>query len=106
MSRPKLRDTEKKEKRVTVRFRSGEMEELTEQAGVCGLSVSEFVRRRSLGRRVVPTVDLRMIAELRRIGGLMKHYFNETGGLHGDKTAEILDELRCAIVRVAHREGD
>ncbi len=105
MPRPKLTDTEKKERRVTVRFRPSELSELTEQAEVCGLSVSEFLRRRSLGRRVIPAADIRMIAELRRTAGLVKHFFNETGGVYRDKTAAILDELREVIVRVARQGG-
>lgn len=47
MGRPKLNDAEKKEKRVTVRFRSEEINGLSEQAGLCGLSVSELVYRRA-----------------------------------------------------------
>ena len=47
MSRPKLSDAKKRKKRVTVRFRSEEINELSEQAGLCGLSVSELVYRRA-----------------------------------------------------------
>jgi hypothetical protein len=97
---------DKKEKRMTVRFKPDEMEELVSQADVCGLNVSELVRRRSLHRRVVPATDLKMISELRRIGGLIKLSFSETGGVYSGKTAAILDELRSAIIRVGRREGD
>jgi hypothetical protein len=92
-------------KRLTVRFRPEEMAELSGQADMCGLSVSELVRRRSLHRRVVPAADLKMISELRRIGGLMKLSFSETGGIYSGKTAAILDELRSAIIRVGNEEG-
>jgi hypothetical protein len=104
MPRPRLSEAEKKEKRLTVRFKPDEMEELTTQADVCGLSVSELVRRRSLHRRVVPVADLKMISELRRIGGLIKLSFSETGGIYSGKTAMILDELRSAIIRVGSKE--
>ena len=106
MSRPRLSEIDKKEKRLTVRYKPGEMEELATQADVCALSVSELVRRRSLNRRVVPAADLKMISELRRIGGLVKLSFNQTGGIYSGKTAEILDELRSAIIRVGRKEGD
>jgi hypothetical protein len=92
-------------KRLTVRFRPEEMTELSGQADMCGLSVSELVRRRSLHRRVVPATDLKMISELRRIGGLMKLSFSETGGVYSGKTAAILDELRSAIIRVGSKES-
>jgi hypothetical protein len=106
MSRPRLTEAEKKEKRLTVRFKPEEMEELATQADVCGLSVSELVRRRSLHRRVVPAADLKMISELRRIGGLAKLSFNMTGGIYSGKTVAILDELRAAIIRIGKRECD
>jgi hypothetical protein len=105
MPRPKLSEFEKKEKRLTVRFRPEEMTELTGQADMCGLSVSELVRRRSLNRRVVPATDLKIMSELRRIGGLLKLSFRETNGVYGGKTALILDELREAIVRIGRKEG-
>ena len=106
MPRPRLSETDKKEKRLTVRLKPDEMEELISQADVCGLSVSELVRRRSLNRRVVPAADLKMISELRRIGGLVKLSFSQTGGIYSGETAAILDELRSAIIRVGRKEGD
>jgi hypothetical protein len=99
-----LSETAKKEKRLTVRFKPDEMEELATQADACGLSVSELVRRRSLNRRVVPAADLKVISELRRIGGLLKLSFKETNGAYGDTTAAVLDELRNAIIRVGAKE--
>jgi hypothetical protein len=105
MSRPRLSDEEKKEKRLTVRFRLKEMEELSEQAGVCGLSVSEFVRRSALQRRIIPATDLRMISELRRTTGLLKFLHNETGGLYKQKTSVLLNELHAAILRIGRKEG-
>jgi len=35
--------------------------------------VSEFVRRRMMGKPVVSRSDLQMINEVRRLGGLQKH---------------------------------
>ena len=104
MPRPRLSEIDKKERRLSVRFKPDEMEELVSQADVCGLSVSELVRRRSLHRRVVAAADLKMISELRRIGGLVKLSFSETGGAYSAKTAMILDELRSAIIRVGSKE--
>ena len=48
---------------------------------------------------------MKMISELRRIGGLVKLSFGETGGIYSGKTAAILDELRSAIIRVGRKEG-
>ncbi|MDR0411547.1 MAG: MobB mobilization protein [Treponema sp.] len=106
MARPRLSDTEKKGERLTVRFRPGELNELSEQADMSGLSVSELIRRRAMQMRVVSVTDLKMLSELRRIGGLMKHLFNETNGLYRQKTAELLSELHAAVVRVGRKRED
>jgi hypothetical protein len=89
-----------------VRFRLDEMGELSGQAEACGLSVSELVRRRALQRRIVPATDLKTISELRRIGGLIKLVHNETNGLYRQKTAELLNELHAAAVRVGRKRED
>ena len=107
MARPKLSDTEKKNERLTVRFRPDELIELSHQAEICGLSVSELIRRRALERRVVSVIDAKMLSELRRIGGLLKHFFNETNGLYRQRTSALLDELHAAAVRIGRsREGE
>jgi hypothetical protein len=106
MPRPKLSDTEKKEKRLTIRFRPDEMAELEAQSEINGMSLSELIRRRALQKRFVPATDLKTISELRRIGGLIKHLFNETNGLYRQKTSALLDELYAAVVRVGRKEGN
>lgn len=104
MARPKLSDEERKGEKLTVRFRADEMQELATQADLCGLCLSELLRRRALYRRVIPATDMKMISELRRIGGLLKLLFNETNGLYGPRTAVLLDELHAAVIRVGRRE--
>ena len=106
MARPKLNDTDRKNKRLTVRFRPEELKNLSGQADTSGLCVSELVRRRALRMRVVPVTDLKMISELRRIGGLIKHMFNETNGLYQHKTSVLLDELHSTIVRIGQQREE
>ena len=79
--------------RITVRFSNDEQKELREQADVAVLSVSEYVRRRILGKHVVSKTDLKLLAELRRIGGLLKHIHLETRGAYSELTAEALSEV-------------
>ena len=45
-------------------------------------------------------VDDVMIRELRRIAGLQKRLFLETGGQHADGTAEVLQLVKDAILRI------
>jgi hypothetical protein len=49
--------------------------------------------------------DLKILSELRRIGGLLKLSFTETNGIYRGKTNEVLEELRDAIVRIG-RKGE
>ena len=58
---------------ITLRVTAEEKTRLTEQAEIAGLSLSEYMRRRFFGGRIAAYTDLNTIAELRRIGGLLKH---------------------------------
>lgn len=83
--------------RVTVRLTNAEREFVTSGAEACGLSISSFVRRLSLGQRVTAKADLRLAGELRRLGGLMKHIHNETNGAYSEKTALCLKEIAACL---------
>ena len=61
---------------LTLRVTAEEKTRLMEQAEIAGLSLSEYMRRRFFGGRpLVAHADLSTVAELRRIGGLLKHNF-------------------------------
>lgn len=62
-------------KRRTVRLSSEDEEQIKLQAECAGLSVAEFMRRRVLGKKIVPRTELVIVYELRRMGGLLKHNF-------------------------------
>ena len=81
------------EARLDVRVTREERQEIQEQAEASGLSVSEYVRRRTLGRRVDSVMDVRMLSELRRQGGLLKKIFSESNGMYSEKTAVALENM-------------
>ena len=81
------------ETRIEFRVTKEERGEILEQAEASGLSVSEYVRRRVLGRRVDSVTDVRMLSELRRQGGRLKKIFSESSGMYSDKTAIALDNI-------------
>ena len=85
------------EARLDVRLTREERQEIQEQAEASGLSVSEYVRRRTLGRRIDSVMDMKMLSELRRQGGLLKKIFNESNGIYSDKTAVALDSINKFI---------
>jgi hypothetical protein len=82
---------------VNVRVTSAEKAELREAASLAGLSVSEYVRRRALGRRVVASADLAVIRELRRLGGLVKHIYAQSGDTYSRETAAALAAVKMYI---------
>lgn len=79
---------------VTIRVTEEEKKRLTEQAEIAGLSLSEYMRRRFFGGRISACTDLNTIAELRRIGGLLKHNF-ETVRAAGRR--EDLEEMNRTL---------
>ncbi len=87
----------KRTKRIYIRLTPSELEEIQEQAQISGLSLSEYVRRRVSGHKVKSRIELKMLSELRRQGGLLKHVFEESRGMYSSKTAVALDNLNLFI---------
>ena len=83
--------------RITLRLTAEEKTRLVEIADVAGLSVSELVRRRALGKPILASVDLAMIREVRRLGGLLKHVHTESGGAYSQTTAQALVAIKNYI---------
>ena len=83
--------------RINLRVTQQELTDIQEQAEKSGLSLSEYVRRRVLGRRVNSRLEKKMLSELRRQGGLLKYIFNESHGMYSEKTAAALDNINSFI---------
>ncbi|KGW48944.1 nikA protein [Burkholderia pseudomallei MSHR684] len=64
------------------------------------MSVGQFVLAAALGRRTRTKIEAHILNELRRLGGLQKHLFNEGGGMLSKEYAAILVEIREAIARI------
>ena len=86
-------DNEKRTIKLSLRVTEQEHKFLTKDADLCAVSVSSLLRQRGLNKRVAAKTDLRVLAELRRIGGLLKHIHNETKGAYSAKTAEAIREI-------------
>jgi hypothetical protein len=87
---------------VNVRTTRGEKELLKEDAELAGLGVSELIRRRYLGKKIVPSADLAVLRELRRQGGLLKHIHLQSNGMYSAETAQALQSMTRAFERVAN----
>jgi len=90
------------EARIDFRVTTEERREIQEQAEASGLSISQYVRRRALGRRVDSVTDIKMISELRRQGGLLKKIFNESNGMCSEKIEATLGGLN-GVIKILER---
>lgn len=69
-------------KRRTVRLSTEDEQQIKLQAECAGMSVAEFMRRRALGKKIVPHTELVIVYELRRMGGLLKNNFETLRAAH------------------------
>lgn len=76
-----------------------DLERIREDAAAGGLTVSEAIRRRYFGVKIVARADLRAVSELRRVAGLLKHIAAEHGA--SPELRAALDATRAAIERIA-----
>ena len=92
---------------INVRLSVSEKAKLQDDAGLAALTISELVRRRYFGRRIVARADSAVLRELRRLGGLLKHVHNESDGIYRTETAEAINALKLYMSRLSrdHKEG-
>jgi hypothetical protein len=92
--------------RLNIRLAPGEKQQLRGTARDGGLSVSDLVRLRALGRPVVCRTDATTIRELRRLGGLLKKVHVDSGGAYSQQTAAALRTLHAAIARLTGHDAE
>ena len=86
---------------VTFRVSEKDRKDLAEQASAAGLSLSEYIRRRAMGHPVLARSDAAMIQELRRQGGLIKHF-----ALSGFLSSKEAVEAFRSITKLVKKFGD
>lgn len=99
----KPRQTERATARLEMRMTPADIEQLRIDADLAGVTVTDLVRRRSLGRTIRAASDMATVRELRRLGGLQKHTMNmlaHHGGI-ADECIATIRALRAAIERLA-----
>ena len=92
--------------RRTLRISTEENERLARLADTTGISVSEYIRRLCFGGRPITSrTDSQTIRELRRLGGLLKHNFEDVREAGGRQTLQkmetALEAVRQAIERLS-----
>ncbi|TNL06544.1 NikA [Kosakonia cowanii] len=93
---------------TTIKFRTDKetKELLKSKAQIAGLSLSQYLIRAGLGRRMVNKSDTQMLAMLNKLGAMQKHLFVE-GKRTGDKEySEVLSAIRAAALRLARDDGN
>jgi len=79
MARPNR--TEGATLRLFIRMTDAEKAIIRAQAKIAGMSMSEYIRRVSLNKRIVSKMDQKALGELARLGGLQKHLLKQIKGL-------------------------
>jgi len=97
-----MSESERRRMSVAVRVRMTPEDEaaIREKAEAAGVTMSAFLRAAALGRKAPSRIDLQIVNELRRLGGLQKHLFTQSGGQGGAEHGALLDEIRDAIRRI------
>jgi hypothetical protein len=107
MARPRQRDELKRSRKVTLMYTEAEYKEISYNAGEAGVTLSTYIRSKSLLGYVRATkyarLDSKGIGGLSRLGGLLKKYYTDTGGEHRDKTGAILDDI-ASLVKTLSKE--
>ena len=68
-------------RRIFIRITDAEKANIRDQAKRAGLTMSEYMRRISLNKRIVSKMDQKALGELARLGGLQKHLLKQIKGL-------------------------
>ena len=87
--------------RLNLRLPQAERDTIERNADMAGISMSEMVRSRYFGRKIVAHADQIMIRELRRTGGLLKSVHVESSGAYSKETAALLSQLGRLIDKIS-----
>lgn len=86
---------------IPLRVSPEELAIIDEKARDSGVTRSAFLRAAALGKPVRSNAHLQLVNELRRLGGLLKHQFNEsTNRRYSAESAELLRTITDTIARI------
>jgi hypothetical protein len=71
--------------RIEVRITEDEKATIRDQANRASLTMSEYIRRTALNKRILSTMDQKAAGELARLGGLQKHLLQQIKGLPNEE---------------------
>jgi hypothetical protein len=84
--------------RIEVRITEEEKAIIRDQANSASLTMSEYIRRSALNKRILSTMDQKAAGELARLGGLQKHLLSQIKGLPDEEG--LRKELNSTLLAV------
>jgi hypothetical protein len=84
--------------RIDFRITEEEKAIIRDQANRASLTMSEFIRRTALNKRILSTMDQRAAGELARLGGLQKYLLTQIKGLPDEE--ELRKVLNSTLLAV------
>ncbi|MCS2164471.1 plasmid mobilization protein MobA [Scandinavium manionii] len=92
--------SEKRQRNTLIQLRctEDEAETIKKKAAAAGLTTSELLRRSALNRRIMVRTDIRMMNELKRLGGLQKHLFMQMQATMTTELSRQYSEVLSGIV--------
>lgn len=93
--------TQELDARLNLRLPRSERDTIEHDADMAGVSISEMVRSRYFGKKIVAHADEAMIRELRRTGGLLKSIHLDSKGAYSKETAALLSQLGNLIDKIS-----
>lgn len=112
MARPQKQPEERRDSWLSpVRVTAAEFAFVAQQAAAAGRDVSDYIRRRALGRRVTPArsiADDRLLMEMNRIGNNLNQIARSLNSDRPERVdlSDTLREFRACLAAVAGRVPD
>jgi hypothetical protein len=99
--RPRIKDEYKRKYRFTINFDESEWRLINDNADSSGVKLSIYLRRLCTktyaSRPKVSTIDAKLISQFHSAIGMLKHFYNESGGFMANDTATAILNIREII---------
>jgi len=90
---------------LRVRMDQEEYEKIQNHADTAGMKISSYVRACATHREIKSTISVRLLAELRRVGGMTKRMWSEGRQDEADAIRDGLIAIRKAIEEAGAGHG-
>ncbi len=90
---------------IELRMKPREKQRLRDDAELAGTTISEFVRRRALAKRVLAATDLATVRHLRRLGAELKAAHSAADPIPSQRMLAALESIRHFVDGIAPSGG-